>query len=92
MCRHRTHRTDANQDEIIKLLRQIPGVRVEVIGRPVDILIGYRGHNLLVEIKNKSGRDTLTDAQRKFIPDWTGQVRVAHTFDEIFKLITESYK
>ena len=88
----RAAKVDANQAEIISLLRQVPGVTVEVIGRPVDILIGYRGKNLLVEIKNKSGKDKLTDAQRKFIPDWTGQVRVAHTFEEILKLITEAYK
>ena len=88
----RAAKVDANQAEIISLLRQIPGVRVEVIGHPVDILVGRNGKNYLIEIKNKDGKDTLTDAQRKFIPDWTGQVRVAHTFEEIFKLITESYK
>ena len=88
----RAAKVDANQSEIISLLRQIPGVRVELIGRPVDLLVGYRGHNFLIEVKNKHGRDTLTDAQRKFIPDWTGQVRVAHTFDEILELIQGAYK
>ena len=88
----RRFRADANQDEIVSLLRQIPGVRVDVIGRPVDLLVGYRGHNFLIEVKNKNGRDTLTDAQRKFIPDWTGQVRVVHTFDEILELIQGAYK
>jgi len=86
------HRTDANQVEIIRLLRQIPGVTVAVIGRPVDFIVGYKGRNFLIECKNKAGRNKLTDAQRKFIPTWTGQVRVAHTFEEILKLITEAYK
>ena len=88
----RAAKVDANQAEIISLLRQIPGVTVEVIGYPVDFIVGFRGYNFLIECKNKHGKDTLTDAQRKFIPKWTGQVRVAHTFDEILKLITESYK
>ena len=88
----RAARVDNNQAEIVDLLRQIPGVTVEPIGKPVDLLIGYRGLNFLIEVKNKDGFDTLTDAQIRFISEWKGQIRVAHTFDEILKLLQESYK
>ena len=90
----RAAKVDANQAEIVRLLRQVPGTKVWVLNDIIDIAIAHRGYNFFVEIKNKDGKDELTDAQIKFIPEWSkfGQVRVAHTFEEILKLITESYQ
>ncbi len=42
---------DDNQKQIVRELRQIPGVSVYVIGQPVDLLVGYRAKNYLIEIK-----------------------------------------
>ena len=90
----RAAKVDANQAEIVAKLRQIPGVMVWVMGGTIDLAIAHRGYNFFVELKNKDGKDELTASQKEFIPKWSryGQVRVAHTFDEILKLITESYK
>ena len=88
-------RTDDNQAEIVKQLNDIPGCACYVLGDPLDLLIGFRGHNYLVEIKRPdkiNQPSSRTKKQKKFIPNWPGQVRIASTFDEIYTLITESYK
>jgi hypothetical protein len=89
---------DANQKAIMRQLNQIPGVWAIAIGDPVDLLIGTRKRNFLVEIKlagkakHTTRKDIYTKKQRDFLRDWPGQVRVAETFDEIYKLITDAYK
>ena len=50
-------RVDANQDQIVVALRAA-GAYVWIIGLPVDLLVGYKGHTFLVEIK--------TDARQRF--------------------------
>jgi hypothetical protein len=85
------HRTDANQDEIIKALEKI-GCKVYKMGRPVDILVGFRSLNFCLEIKNKAGKDELTDFQKKWIPAWPGQVRIVHSAEEAIECVMESYK
>ena len=88
-------RTDQNQKDIVRLLNDIPGCKCYVLGDPLDLLIGYRGYNFLVELKrpDKINQDSrYTKKQKEFIPTWPGQVRVAKDFDEIWTLITEGYK
>jgi hypothetical protein len=88
-------RVDDNQLEIVRELEQIPGVTVEVIGKPLDLLIGYRKMNFLVEVKrpDKAHRaSAITDAQTKFLRRWTGQARIATSTEEILKLLKEGYK
>lgn len=85
----RVHRADLNQAEIVAELRQIPGLTVEIMGRPVDLLIGYRGRTYLVDVKNREGRDRLTPAQKEFIDGWTGgPVLLAHTFEDVWELVS----
>jgi len=43
-------RVDANQDAIVATLRAA-GAYVWIIGLPVDLLVGYKNHTFLVEIK-----------------------------------------
>lgn len=74
----RAARVDANQDQIVAALRAA-GASVEVIGKPVDLLVGWKGQNWLVECKDGSktpGNRPLTRAQKDFIPNWRGQVSV----------------
>jgi len=85
------HRTDLNQPDIITALKRI-GATVYVIGRPVDLLVGYRSHNYLLECKNLGGRNKKTPAQEDFFRDWKGQVRICHSAEEAIKLVTEAYK
>lgn len=63
-------RVDANQAEIVKALRQV-GAYVWIVGLPVDLLVGYKGHTFLMEIKTNS-KKRLTDLQGDFFLNWTG--------------------
>jgi hypothetical protein len=63
-------RVDANQDQIVSALRAA-GAYVWIIGLPVDLLVGFRGHTFLVEIKAGSKR-RLTALQADFFDNWSG--------------------
>jgi hypothetical protein len=82
------NRRDANEKEIVAALEKI-GCTVYQLDTPVDILVGYRAKNYLIEIKTKKGKTT--EAQREFFASWKGQVRIVRTVDEAIKLVTESY-
>jgi hypothetical protein len=89
------HRKDLNQQAIVDALRAI-GVSVYVVGRPADLLLGFKSfrtgalHTLLVEIK-QAGRMThknkMTPAQTRFLRDWNGQYDVIYTVDEALELV-----
>lgn len=70
---------DENQPEIIKALKAA-GVQVEVIGKPVDLLLCCRGETSLMEIKAADGR--FTKDQVEFMARWPGKVFVARTPEE----------
>lgn len=51
------------------------GASVEIIGEPVDLLVGYRGRTVLVEAKNldsRYGKRGLNKNQREFCARWLG--------------------
>ena len=63
-------RVDANQTQIVSALRGA-GAYVWIIGLPVDLLVGYKGHTFLVEIKDGS-KKRLTKLQADFFENWSG--------------------
>jgi len=63
-------RIDQNQQEIVKALRDA-GAYVWIIGLPVDLLVGYKNHTFLVEIKD-GPKKKLTKLQEGFFIGWTG--------------------
>ncbi len=63
-------RVDANQDQIVSALRAA-GAYVWIIGLPVDLLVGYKGHTFLVEVKD-GAKKRLTPLQDEFFQSWTG--------------------
>jgi len=63
-------RVDANQEQIVSALRAV-GAYVWIIGLPVDLLVGYKGHTFLVEVKN-GPRKRLTALQADFFDNWPG--------------------
>jgi len=63
-------RVDANQDAIVATLRAA-GAYVWIIGLPVDLLVGYKGHTFLVEVKTTSKKH-LTALQADFFKSWSG--------------------
>ncbi len=71
----RAAKVDANQTAIVKALR-LCGIAVEVIGKPVDLLVCHRKITSLMEIKNADGGNRLTKDQVEFIARWPGTVHV----------------
>ena len=63
-------RVDANQDAIVAALRAA-GAYVWIIGLPVDLLVGYKNHTFLVEIKTDA-KKRLTALQADFFENWSG--------------------
>lgn len=63
-------RVDANQESIVSALRAA-GAYVWIIGLPVDLLVGYKNHTFLVEIKD-GPRKRLTKLQEDFFANWSG--------------------
>jgi hypothetical protein len=66
----RAKRIDANQTQIISALRAA-GAYVWIIGLPVDLLVGYRDHTFLMEIKS-GPKKPMTDLQEDFFENWIG--------------------
>ena len=84
------NKVDGNQADIVKALRRV-GCDVEVIGLPVDLLVGYRARNFLIEVK-QPGEKPRTKKQRDFLAGWRGQVRVVETPEEAIQLVTRAYR
>lgn len=85
----RAARTDKNQGEIVRGLRQM-GVSVEVIGKPVDLLVCFRGETSLMELKspNPDGGDhALTKDQVEFIARWPGKVHIVRSVGEAIEVL-----
>jgi hypothetical protein len=87
----RAARVDSNQAEIIEALKRV-GVSVEVIGKPLDLLLCVRGETLLLECKNpdRTSADPesrWTKAQAEFIARWPGRVEFARTPEEAVRLV-----
>lgn len=80
----RAARIDDNQPDIIRALRMI-GAQVEIIGKPVDLLVHYRGETFLIECKALDGR--LTKDQVEFIARWPGKIHIAKSADEAVALV-----
>jgi len=66
----RAARVDANQEAIVSALRAA-NAYVWIIGLPVDLLVGYKGHTFLVEVKSTS-KKRLTELQDDFFENWSG--------------------
>ena len=66
----RAARVDSNQDQVIIALRAA-GAYVWIIGLPVDLLVGYKGRTMLMEVKT-GPKKTLTALQHVFFANWTG--------------------
>lgn len=87
-------RTDANHKQILQLLKRIPNLSVfstHILGKGFpDIVIGYKGINYLVEIKDGNkvkSQKKLTEAETKFHEQWKGQIMIAENIDEILKIL-----
>jgi hypothetical protein len=66
----RAARVDANQQAVVSALRAA-GASVWIIGLPVDLLVGFRNHTFLMEVK-VGPRKRLTALQKDFFENWVG--------------------
>ena len=90
----RNAKTDQNQAEIVKALRQV-GATVHdlsaVGGGCPDILVGHKNVTYLIEIKNPDTKGKLNKLQQKWHAEWRGQVAVVETVEEALRMIGVEY-
>lgn len=86
-------RVDANQSSIVLALRQI-GATVQplhMVGRGVpDLLIGYRGQNFLLEVKDgrrPPSQRKLTNDEQAWHEAWRGVVHIVYSAEDAVTLI-----
>ena len=84
----RAAKVDANQAAIVAVLRQV-GASVQPLhavgGGVPDLLVGYRGRNWLVEVKDgekPASARKLTPDQAEWHAAWRGQVAVLKSDEE----------
>jgi len=81
----RAARVDRNQAEIVAALR------LDAVGKGVpDLLVGWRGKNFLLELKDGTkslSRQDLTGAELAWIRAWDGQVSVVSSADEALDVV-----
>lgn len=75
---------DDNQPEIVTALRAI-GCSVVVMHAPCDLLVGWRGRTMLLEVKDgkkRPSRRKLTTDQTLFVAEWRGHCAVVESVDQ----------
>lgn len=84
-------RTDENQRKIVAALRAV-GASVQDLSRVgkgcPDLLVGFRGRNYLLEVKNPERRWKLTDDQVMWHRYWNGKAVVVRDSEEALAVIT----
>lgn len=89
-------KTDKNHKQIIDAIRKIPGATVfstHTVGKGFpDIVMGYRGFNYLIEIKDGSkppSQRKLTKDETRFHQGWAGDIRIVSCIDDILKILVK---
>jgi len=81
-------KVDRNQAEIVEFLRS-KGATVfcsHQIGKGFpDLVVGYKGKNFLIEVKNTKGK--LTPKEKEFLSFWKGKIHVVSSIEETEKLL-----
>jgi hypothetical protein len=91
----RAARVDNNQTGIVAALKKI-GASVQLLhtvgGGCPDLLVGFRGRNTLLEIKDGEktpSAQKLTAAQVVFARSWQGQVAVVTSIDDAIAVVLD---
>jgi hypothetical protein len=95
----RVRKADDNQAQLVKQMRKIPGLKVRhthTIGQGFpDVVVSFRGVNYLFEIKDPSKPPSarkLTEDEQKFHDEWTGQVAVVETIEDVMDALSLTTK
>lgn len=82
----RNPKRDANEREIIEALDQIGCTVTQLSAKGVpDLLVGYRGKNFLIEVKQPKGK--LTPDQLEFHAQWMGVIHVVTNPNEAIETV-----
>ena len=90
----RVAKVDANQAEIVEALRAIGATvqHLHMVGRGCpDLLVGFRGLNWLLEIKDGSkppSRRRLTPDEKEWISGWAGTTIVVLSVEEAIEVLS----
>lgn len=86
-------RVDYNQTQIVDALRKC-GAVVRIVtqgGGLPDLLVGYRGYTILLEVKDGNKPPSarkLTEAEEKFFEEWRGgMLAVVNSVDEALDIL-----
>ena len=70
----RAARRDENEKSIVEALRAV-GATVYYLDEPCDLLVGYNGQTVLMELKNPKtgyGKKGFNENQKHFAENWKG--------------------
>jgi len=84
MGKYHVHRNDTNTDAIVEALGLV-GATVARLGNPLDLLVGFRGRNYLLEVKTAKGK--LRASQAAFLEAWDGQAAVVRSVEDALRVI-----
>ena len=94
----RAARTDGNHAAIVAALRKIGATAFSLAavgnGCP-DMVVGYRGVNLLLEVKDGArppSERSLTAAQKEFFAAWAGQAAVVISASDAVTFVVETLR
>lgn len=87
----KSHSTDLNQPAIIDALVRI-GCQCHEIERPVDLLVEFRGMWILLEVKNKKGKNKLTKEQDRFFGKVKAPAFIVRDIEEACAAVQTAWK
>ena len=96
--KRRAARVDSNQTEIVKAFRRLGAsvAHTHTLGNGFpDVVVGVRGVNYLVEIKDGSkppSQRKLTQDEQEFRGAWRGQYVVIESIDDVIQFINQTEK
>lgn len=83
---YRAAKRDSNEQQIIRYLLRC-GACVKQLDDPSvpDLLVAWKGVNLLLEVKSKQGK--LTTSQQIFFSRWAGQKAVVRSIKDVKQVL-----
>ena len=89
----RAAKIDTNQTELVEVIKAMGGTvqSLAPVGKGCpDLLVGWRGKNLLLEIKDGSrppSERVLTPDQKRWHSEWKGRVYIVNSLDDLLLVL-----
>ena len=85
----RARKIDANQPAVVDKLRK-QGFSVLVVNGDVDLVVGWGGASLLVEVKNPAERGKPNARQERLFEDFKGAYLVAESAEDVMDWFSQN--